>query len=135
MEDTIFDKIVRKEIPATVVYEDDATLALLDIHPNHPGHTLIIPKQHSRNILDISEDSWLAVMKTARLLAPAIMRAMGADGVNIVMNNEHAAGQAVFSSHVHVIPRHAGDAFPTFPPGEYDETTPESVAQKIRAQL
>ncbi|MEK7510658.1 MAG: HIT family protein [Patescibacteria group bacterium] len=135
MEPTIFEKIIAREIPATIIYEDEATLAFLDIAPNNPGHTLVIPKVHTRNILDISEDSWLAVMKTVHKLAPVIKEAVDADGINIAMNNEPAAGQVVFHAHVHIIPRHEGDGFTHFPAGSYGEGEADSVAAKIRALL
>lgn len=135
MEETIFSKIITREIPANIVYEDDETLAFLDIAPNNPGHTLVIPKAYSRNLLDISESSWLAVMATVRKLAPIIKEAVGADGINIAMNNEPAAGQVVFHAHVHIIPRHTGDGFKTFPPGEYEPGEEIEVAEKIRTAL
>jgi histidine triad (HIT) family protein len=136
MEDTIFAKIIRREIPAHIVYEDDETLAFLDIKPNNPGHTLVVPKAYSRNIFDISEESWLAVMRTARKLAPAIKDAVSADGINVAMNNEAAAGQVVFHTHVHLIPRHHEDGFKHFPPGEYTkEGEDKMIAEKIRTAL
>lgn len=137
MEDTVFGKILRGEIPpgAGLVYEDADTLAFLDIHPNHPGHTLVIPKQPSRNVLDISEESWLALMRTARMLAPIIMKAMNADGVNIYMNNEPAGSQAVFYTHVHIIPRFTGDGFPTFPPGVYKEGEADATLRTIQEAI
>lgn len=135
MEDTIFGKIIRREIPAEIVYEDDQTLAFLDIAPNNPGHTLVIPKAHARNLLDITEESWLAVMRTVHLLAPVIKEAVKADGINIAMNNEAAAGQVVFHAHVHIIPRHEGDGFTHFPPGTYEPGEAEAVATRIRSAL
>ena len=137
MEDTIFHKILRKEFPAGagLIYEDDYTYAFLDIHPNHPGHTLVIPKEASRTILDISEASWLAVMKTVRKLSPVIMKAVGAEGINIHMNNEPGGHQAVFYTHVHIIPRYLEDGFPTFPAGKYAEGKETIIAEKIRKAL
>lgn len=135
MERTIFEKIIAKEVPAHIIYEDEDTLAFLDIAPNNPGHTLVIPKAHSRNLLDISESSWLAVMKTVHTLAPIIKEAVGADGMNIAMNNEAAAGQVVFHTHVHLIPRHEGDGFKHFPQGAYEPGEAEVVMEKIRELL
>lgn len=134
MEPTIFEKIIAREVPADIVYEDEETIAFLDIAPNNPGHTLVVPKQHSRNLLDIDEASWLAVMKTVRLLAPVIRKAVGADGINIAMNNEPAAAQVVFHTHIHIIPRYTDDGFKTFPPGTYkNEHQAKEIAEKIRA--
>lgn len=135
MEPTIFERILSREIPANIIYEDEDTLAFLDIAPNNPGHTLVIPKEHSRNILDITEDSWLAVMRTAHKLAPIIKEAVGAGGLNIAMNNEPAAGQVVFHTHVHLIPRHEGDGFTHFPQGKYEDGEAEALAERLRAKL
>lgn len=135
MEPTVFEKIISKEIPAHIIYEDEETLAFLDIAPNNPGHTLVIPKTHSRNLLDISEDSWLAMMRTVYRLAPIIKEAVSADGINIAMNNEAAAGQVVFHAHVHIIPRHEGDGFKHFPQGAYEPGEAELVMEKIRGLL
>jgi histidine triad (HIT) family protein len=135
MEDTIFAKIIRREIPAEIVYEDEETLAFLDIAPNNPGHTLVIPKEPSRNLLDISEASWLAVMRTVRRLAPVIKEASGAPGINIAMNNEPAANQEVFHAHVHIIPRFEGDGVLSYSKTKYAEGEAETIAEKIRAQL
>jgi histidine triad (HIT) family protein len=135
MEPTIFEKIISGEIPKEILYEDEDTMAFLDIAPNNPGHTLVVPKVHSRNLLDISQESWLAVMKTVHLLAPVIKEAVNADGINIAMNNESAANQVVFHTHVHIIPRHEGDGFTTFPPGSYAEGEETTVARKIRELL
>lgn len=135
MEDTIFAKIIRREIPAEIVYEDDETLAFLDISPNNPGHTLVIPKVWSRNLLSISEDSWRAVMRTVHKLAPVIKEVVHADGINITMNNEPAAGQVVFHTHVHIIPRHEGDGFKHFPSKEYEPGEAADTATRIRNAL
>lgn len=135
MEDTIFAKILTREIPADIVYEDDATLAFLDIAPNNPGHVLVIPKVPSRNLFDISEDSWVALMKTVRLLAPAVRDAVGAGGINIAMNNEPAANQEVFYTHVHLIPRHDGDGVLSYSKKSYKEGEAKQVAEAIRERL
>lgn len=135
METTIFAQIIRREIPAEIIYENEATLAFLDIQPNNPGHTLVVPKDASRNIFDISEASWVEVMKTVRMLAPRIRDAVGAEGINIAMNNEQAADQAVFHSHVHIIPRYAGDGVLSFTKKSYAPGEAAAVAEKIRAFL
>lgn len=135
MDDCIFCKIISGEIPAEKVYEDADTLAFLDIKPNNPGHTLVIPKKHYRNIFDIPEDEWLKVMKTVHFLAPKIKEAVGADGVNITTNNEPAAHQVVMHSHVHIIPRMHGDPHKPWVGTPYKEGEAEKVAQKIRSEL
>lgn len=135
MEETIFDKIIRREIPAEIIYEDEETLAFLDIAPNNPGHTLVIPKTTSRNVFDITGASWAAVMETVRILAPIVRDAVGAQGVNIAMNNESAANQKVFYTHVHIIPRFAGDDVLHFTKNTYQDGEMAATAQKIRASL
>lgn len=111
MEDTIFHKIVRGEIPATIVYENDQVLAFLDAHPVNPGHTLVVPKVFSKNILEADTESTHAIMDAVQTLAPAIKEAVGASGINIMSNIEAPAGQAVFYTHMHLIPRFEGDGF------------------------
>ncbi len=135
MEDTIFMKIIRREIPAEIVYEDDDTLAFLDIAPNNPGHTLVIPKVAARNVFDIDQENWVAVMKTVHKIAGAVKDAVHARGVNIIMNNEAEAGQEVFHAHAHIIPRHAREEFNLWPKKEYKDGEKADVAEKIRANL
>lgn len=133
--DTIFSKILCREIPAEIVYENDDVLAFLDISPNNPGHTLVIPKVPTRNLLTIDARSWGALMEAIRVLAPKIQAAVGADGVNIMMNNEPAAGQIVFHAHVHIIPRFTDDGYRHWPGHEYREGEMAKVGEKIRKTL
>jgi histidine triad (HIT) family protein len=133
-DDTIFGKIIRREIPAHVVYEDDDTLAFLDITPNSPGHTLVIPKKFARNIFDIDDETLCAVMKTGRKIAPAIREAVGAEGMNVNSNNGAAAGQIVFHFHIHLIPRFTDD-HQDFKHKEYASGEAEEVLAKIHAAI
>jgi len=110
MEDTIFAKIIRREIPAEIIYEDDDTLAFLNVKPVNPGHTLVVPKKFARNIFDVEEQSLTAVMRTVQKISRAL-RETGVEGVNLHINNEPLAGQEVFHLHVHVIPRFVDDGF------------------------
>lgn len=137
MEETIFSKIIRREIPAEIIYEDEQTLAFLDTSPNNGGHTLVIPKRPSRNLLEIDEQDWLAVMKTVYMLAPKIKEVVGAEGLNIAMNNESAAGQVVFHTHVHIIPRYATDSFgyDLWPHKPYEPGEKEALGEKLRQLL
>lgn len=107
--DCIFDKIISKEIPASIVYEDEDVIAFLDISPTTKGHTLVVPKAHVRTIFDIDAQLLAATMLAVQSVASAVKRATGADGINIIMNNEPAAGQEVFHAHIHVIPRFEND--------------------------
>jgi len=135
MNDCIFCKIVSKEISAPIVYEDDTTIAFLDNKPVNPGHLLVLPKKHARNVFDIDAEDWKAVMNTARVLAPALQKATGAGGINIIVNNEPAAGQVVFHSHVHVIPRFEGDGFKHWPGRDISEEESAKLREKIIASL
>lgn len=135
-DNCVFCKIVRGELPAFKVYEDDKTLAFLDIHPVNPGHTLVIPKsEDSRNIFDIDAADWIATTDTARKIAHAIEKGTGADGVNIMMNNRSNAGQVIDHPHIHVIPRFKGDGLTHWKHGTYKEGEAESVLGKIQEAL
>lgn len=133
--DCIFCKIVAGDIPSEKVFEDAETLAFLDIMPNNHGHTLVIPKKHHKNLLDMPEATWLDMMKTVHALAPIVKKAMGAEGINIAMNNEAAANQAVFHAHVHIIPRFAGDPHKPWVGTPYKDGEAKKVADKIRERL
>ena len=115
----IFAKILRGELPAHKVYEDDRVLAFLDIMPQATGHTLVIPKAPARNALDAAPDELTYVVKIAQKIAKVAIPVFGADGVIIVQFNEPAAGQTVYHLHVHVIPRK--DGVPLRPHGTYRE--------------
>ena len=106
----IFAKILRGELPAYKVYEDDGALAFLDIMPRAPGHTLVLPKSPVRNILDVSAGDLAHVMTVAQKIAQASLGAFGTQGVTIQQFNEGAGGQVVFHLHMHIIPRKAGVA-------------------------
>ena len=131
----LFCKIVRGEIPSFKVYEDEKTLAFLDIRPVNPGHTLVVPKKHAENIFDIPPDDWTAVAEATRVLAIAIEKAVSADGVNLAMNNREHAGQLVPHAHVHIIPRKKGDGLELWPQRPYPEGEAEDVAEKIKSNL
>ncbi|MGU3497117.1 HIT family protein [Xanthobacteraceae bacterium A53D] len=106
----IFARILRGELPAHKVYEDDRALVFLDIMPRAPGHALVIPKAPARNILDIDPADLAYVHQIAQKVAKAGMTAFEADGVTLQQFSEEAGGQVVFHLHVHVIPRVSGVA-------------------------
>lgn len=133
--DCLFCKIIAKEIPAEMVSENEHASAFLDIRPNNAGHTLVVPKMHYRNILDMPESVWLEVMRMAHYLAPKIKEAVGADGINLAMNNEPAAHQIIFHAHVHIIPRIEGDPHKPWTGTPYKDGEAKDVAQKIRNTL
>ncbi len=131
----LFCNIIAGGVPSYRVYEDDDTLAFLDIRPNHPGHTLVVPKEHSENLYDMSDHALTTTASTVRKVARAIKKGVGADGINIAMNNEKAAGQIIFHPHVHIIPRFESDGFKHWPQKEYKEGEAAAVAEKIKAAL
>lgn len=136
MEDTIFSKIIRKEIPATIVYEDEDTLAFLDIAPNTKGHTLVIPKAPFRNIFDIDAATLNRVMQVVRKIAPAVRDGVGAKGVHIYSNHEPEGGQEVLHFHFHIIPRHTREEYEfCWPKIAYAPGEAATVAAAIRAKL
>jgi len=113
-EGCVFCKIVRKAVPASIIYEDDAVLAFLDIRPLSKGHTLIIPKAHYETIFDIPEELLAKVHKVAKHVAAAVKKSTKADGISIIQQNGRAANQDIFHLHVHVIPQVEGQRLPQF---------------------
>ena len=134
-DQNVFAKILRGELPSQTVYEDDKTLAIMDIMPRGDGHVLVIPKAPSRNILDIAEDDLNAVMATVQRLARAVMKAFDADGTTIQQFSESAGGQVVFHTHVHVIPRFEGVALRPHTGDMADDEVLAAHAAKIRETL
>jgi histidine triad (HIT) family protein len=115
----IFAKILRGELPAHKVYEDDKTFSFLDIMPRATGHTLVIPKAPVRTFLDIAPDDLTHLMTVTQRIARAAVKVFAADGLTIQQFNEPAGGQVVFHLHVHIIPRHTG--VPLKPPATFSE--------------
>jgi len=106
----IFAKILRKEIPSHLVFEDDTALAFMDIMPIVDGHCLVIPKVAARNIFDVAPDDLAALVKTAQRVSLAACRAFAADGHTLRLHSEAAGGQEVFHIHFHVLPMRNGVA-------------------------
>src|SRR5271168_3639908 len=131
----IFAKILRGELPAHKVFEDDKVFAFLDIMPRAPGHTLVIPKAPARNILDIAPDELAHVIKTTQKVARAAMTVFSADGLTIHQFNEPAGGQVVFHLHVHVIPRKIGVALKPPASVKEDPAVLSDQALKLAAAL
>lgn len=118
-----FCKIVSKELPSEQVYEDAHAVVILDINPVNPGHLLVVPKDHAEDFLSTPDETLQRLIVVARKVAGPLLRATGATGFNLAVNNGHDAGQAVGHTHLHVIPRHHGDGHKTwaqkpYPPGE-----------------
>jgi histidine triad (HIT) family protein len=131
----IFAKILRGEIPSHRVYEDDAVVAFMDVMPQGAGHTLVVPKAPSRNLLDADPSTLGPLFTVVKQVALAVKKAFGADGVTVLQFNEPASGQTVYHLHVHVIPRFEGIALkPHTGQMEKPEVLAENAA-KIRAVL
>ena len=104
-----FCKMVRHQIHAVVVYEDDEILAVMDLFPATPGHVLVLPKQHIENIYSLREDLASRIMVTASKIAKALKQQLSPDGLSLIQSNELAAGQTISHFHLHIVPRYKGD--------------------------
>jgi histidine triad (HIT) family protein len=124
-----FAKILRGEFPSYKVYEDDRVLSFLDIMPQAPGHTLVIPKTPARNILDVAPDELAYLITVTQKIAKIAKEVFAADGLNIFQFNEPAAGQTVFHLHFHIVPRKAG--VPLKPPASIKED-PAVLAEQAK---
>ena len=110
MEDCLFCRICDKKSPSSVVYEDESTLAFLDIMPRAPGHTMVIPKRHCENILDLPDGEFLPLFRTVATVTRRIMEVLKPDGFTIGINHGEVSGQVVKHFHIHVIPRFKDDS-------------------------
>ncbi|KKW30031.1 MAG: Histidine triad (HIT) protein [Candidatus Uhrbacteria bacterium GW2011_GWD2_52_7] len=133
MTNCLFCKIIAGDIPALKVFEDEKTFAFLDIGPVSKGHTLVVPKVHAENLSVGTHEDAGALMEAIHHLAPRIMKALGAQGYNLGMNHGEVAGQEVMHTHVHIMPRFAGQ------PRTFAKTHPskeelEAIAAAIVAQ-
>ena len=133
----IFCKIINGEMPSAKIYEDENQIAFLDIFPASRGHTLLVPKKHHVNIFDVDEESAKPVYPALSVIAKALRAVTGCAGLNIVQNNEAAAGQVVFHSHVHLIPRYENDTIKVTVAGkeQADGAVLAEMAKKIRTAL
>jgi histidine triad (HIT) family protein len=113
-ESCVFCKIVRRQSPASIVYEDETVMAFLDIRPLNMGHTLVITKAHYVDIFDTPEEQIRQVHRVTKQVALAVKKATKADGISIIQQNGKAAGQDIFHLHVHVVPRFEGQKLAAF---------------------
>lgn len=132
MPDCLFCKIINKEIPSYIVYEDDDFLAFLDIKPINLGHTLIVPKKHYRNIFDWDENINKKIGGVIQKISSTIKTATEADGINIGINNEPAAGQIIFHSHIHIIPRFNNDGLTHWPGKDLGDEDFKKIENKLK---
>ncbi|OCJ03781.1 HIT family hydrolase [Rhizobium sp. AC44/96] len=131
----IFAKILRGEIPSHRIYEDEHTVAFMDVMPQAPGHVLVVPKAASRNLLDADPATLAQTIPVVQKIANAVKEAFDADGVFVCQFNEPAAGQTVFHLHFHVIPRHEGVALKPHSGKMEDNAVLAANAEKIKAEL
>jgi histidine triad (HIT) family protein len=133
--DNIFAKILRGQVPACRVYEDEHTLAFMDVMPQADGHTLVLPKSPAENIFDLDPGMAAAVMRTGQKIAKAVKQAFNADGITLMQFNGPVAGQTVFHFHLHVVPRYAEEPLRTHGRKMADPKLLEEHARRIRAAL
>jgi histidine triad (HIT) family protein len=130
-----YDQILRGELPSVDVYEDEHTLAFLDIAPSVEGHVLVIPKAPAKEIFDLSQDGAAALMRTTHRVAKAVRKALAAPGMMLIQLNGAGAGQSIPHVHFHILPRREGLDFQLHGRAAVDPKQLEPVAEKIRAAL
>ena len=135
MEDCIFCKIIAGKIPAMKVYENDKIFAFLDIMPVNPGHTLVVPREHHADLLETPDDVLSDMITRTKKIAAAIMKAVNADGFNVGINTKPVAGQAVFHTHLHIMPRFKDDGLRHWPHKKLSDEEMKRVQDAIRAAL
>lgn len=136
MSDCVFCRIVAKQIPATVVHEDEHTLAFMDIGQVNPGHVLVAAKAHRENLYALDDIQASAVFRSVARVARAVHAAFAPPGLSVYQANGKPAGQTVFHFHVHLVPRHDGDGMAlTWPVKNPPREKLEEYAAKIRGQL
>jgi len=136
MQDCLFCKIVRGEVPSAQVFSSEHVLAFLDIGPIHKGHTLVIPKTHYATLWELPATLGQEMQEALQKVGRAVVQATAADGLNVVMNNFRAAGQLVDHAHWHLVPRFTEDGLRWWPQQEYESSeSMEAVAQAIRETL
>ncbi len=135
MEECIFCRIIKGEIPSNKVYEDEQVFAFLDIAPVNPGHTLVIPKKHYKNIEEIPEDLLSNLMSVVKKVGLGVKKGLPSEGYNIGLNNDPVAGQVVSHLHFHIIPRKSDDGLHLWPGKEYQEGEATQILEKIRKNI
>jgi len=131
--DCIFCKIIAGDLPGQIVDQDEDTVAFMDVAPATRGHSLVVPRRHVRNLLEIGDQDLAATMRTARRLAGRMTERLGADGVNLINSCGAAAWQSVFHFHIHVIPRYEDDPMRLpWTPSPGDPERIAAVAEELR---
>lgn len=135
MEDCIFCKIVKGELPSHKIYEDEDNLAFLDINPTSDGHTLVIPKKHFVNFEDIPAEELKKTILIVKKIGLALKEGLGVASYNVCVNNDLAAGQLIPHIHFHLIPRYKNDGLEPWPQASYPAGRAEEVSEKILKKL
>jgi histidine triad (HIT) family protein len=135
MNDCLFCKIIRKELPAEILFEDEKTMVFLDAHPDNPGHALVVPKAHAETFLATSPEDARAVTDTVHHIAPHILAAVGAAACNFASNCGKLAGQVIPHYHHHIIPRFEGDGFTLWHGKNASNDELAATAKKIRDRI
>jgi len=131
----IFARILRGEVPSVKVYEDDKTLAFMDVMPQADGHTLVIPKEPAENIFELSPEGAAAMIKTTQKVAKAVKKGLDAPGIMVFQLNGKSAGQSVFHVHFHIVPRSGGVDLKLHARGMESPDKLKGLAEKIKAAL
>lgn len=135
MPDCLFCKIITSDIPCHKIYEDDRVVAFLDIHPVAPGHTLVVPRAHANNLEGSAADDLAAVLLAVGKLMPALRSVTNVEGFNVTSNVGAPAGQSVFHTHFHLIPRETGDGLALWPHLDLPQEELAALAQQLRAAI
>ncbi len=133
--DCIFCKIIDGSIPSHVVYEDDRVIAFFDILPISQGHTIIVPKNHVKDIEHMTEEDMCAMAQAIKKIGKAVMDGLDVKGYSVFMDNKSAANQHVPHAHFHLVPRAEGDGLERWPQGGYKEGEAESCLSRIKGNL
>lgn len=134
MEECIFCKIASGEIQGLRIYENDETLAFMDIAKDVDGHILVIPKKHCKNILDCDADTLSAVAQTVKTVSNHLTERCGYDGVNLLNASDESAGQSVPHFHIHIIPRKTGDGIDAWPKFEGAKENIQAIFEKVKVK-
>lgn len=131
MEECLFCKIVKGELPSSKIYEDEDTLAFLDLFPVNKGHSLVIPKEHYENIFDVPAESLSKISSVMKNVADAVKKGINADGISIAQSNGKDAGQIIPHIHFHIMPRFKDDGLKLWPQGKYEEGEMDKFKEDI----
>lgn len=136
MTNCVFCNIIARKLPAEILYENDDAISILDINPIHYGHSLVIPRRHCRDFLELTPESFAGVMAVTQRVSHAIVRSLNLEGFNIFSNNGAIAGQSVFHFHIHITPRYKDDHIKfVLELKRYNESEISHYANRIRRHL